>query len=154
MKLPSHLLHLTLGNDFNHSLEGVAWPALKTLILGHEPGLRFGRPMKAGRGTCSPVKLPCCTCFQKPDTRQVYILKDSMLCYTATLAFLSIRTLQSVTSAPFCNNKLVLVPNSKLWNTEDFNQSLKGTAFPPSLEILKFGESFNQPLDAAGLSTS
>lgn len=42
VSLPSQLMHLTLGNDFSHSLEGITWPStLKTLVLGRVPQLHF-----------------------------------------------------------------------------------------------------------------
>ncbi len=180
VNLPSQLLHLTLGNDFSHSLDGMSWPStLKTLVLGRVPQLHFiDLPDWLVRvlwlfGVFELIRskffgIICIFFATKMDCKgRLGMVFSSMYNYVGVSKnrFFSpkmdglnngkpnpikIPWIWGVKTHPLWKHPCSLQASTfQRFGLQDFNQSLNNVTFPASLESLRFGESFNWPLDAS-----
>ena len=135
--LPESLEHLTFGNEFNQSLEGVTLPSnLQTLTFGDD----FNQSLER-------VTLP-----NSLHTLPFENWNQSLEGVTLP------RSLQTLTFGYWFNHSLegVTLPNSlhTLTFKHCFNQSLEGVTLPSSLQTLTFGDLSDQRLEGVTLPSS
>ena len=136
--LPESLEHLTFGNEFNQSLEGVTLPSsLQTLTFGSD----FDQSLEH---VTLPSSLQTLTFGSDFDRSLKHVTLPSSL-QTLTFGSDFDQSLEHVT-----------LPSSLQTLTFGhwFNQSLEGVTLPSNLQTLTFGESFNQSLEHVTLPSS
>ena len=140
--LPESLEHLTFGEAFNQSLEGVNMPrSLQTLSFGH----RFNQGLE---GVTLPSSLQTLTFGDGFNQGLEGVTLPSSL---QTLTF-------GRNFGREFNQRLegVTLPSSLQTLTFGywFNQSLEGVTLPSNLQTLTFGDGFNQSLEEVTLPSS
>lgn len=171
MTLPSALIQLSFGDDFNQSLEDMIWPNLHTLILGAEYNLPlrnvqlpktletltfgnlFNQSLAPRRKKKSKKWRNCWR------THMSWFLANRV-CWNlsqffgGTLQYLLISCRVLAVFMFFHCNHIVKLASWLLWHVRFNSNSKVDVTFPESLQTLTFGDDFDQSLTGVQLPES